>query len=1188
MKISTFLRSALLLSLLPLLFLSTEAPAQESAEWEYEAFHESVTPKDRSLHFYSQRSWPFGKIPGDARLRALGAMEKMPVYSDGLSSAAEDSWRQLGPYVIGGRVRSIAVHPTDGETLWIGAADGGVWKSTDGGASWSAHMQNENALSMGAVAVDPSNPEVLYAGTGELSSNTDAYTGAGVFKSTDGGETWTGSGLTTVGAFSRIIVHPSNGNIVYAGATKNNSGFYKSIDGGKSWNRTLNSAVSDIQINPENPDELWVALMTNGVRYSSDGGENFSNRSSGMGTGGATVTRVSIDVSRSNPSILYALSYETIGNGVFSRIYKSENSGASWTRVYNNDGGLNFLGAQGWYNNCISIKPDNPDHVVAGGVQMVRTINGGGTWNLIASGVHPDHHAFAYSTTDPNVLYNGNDGGMYRSDNGGNSFARINNGLAISQFYAMGIDQREDDLTYGGTQDNGTLTTESTNFGDILGGDGFWVAVDPVDETIIYAESQFGNVARIQNGRATSLVSTAPWPNAEDQVNWSAPLVLDPNDPERLFSGRRKLWVTFNPRAGRTAVQWTEASPEVRGNISALVVSPHDSKVIFLGSSQGLTWRTTNETQDWEDLSFGHGLPNRAVTNFIFSRTDPNTLYVSFSGFFTEHIFKTTDLGENWVPISAGLPDIPVNALELHPDDEQVIFAGTDLGMFITTDGGASWAVYNEGLPRVAIADLEVHLASKTLRAATHGRSMFERGIGGEPIELTPTITSPHGGEVWTGGTPSVLAWGGFTDPEGVRVEFTLDDGANWRELKTFVAGNAFRWNTVNANTQIARIRISGMSQPNQVAISNTFTIEPFSEGTLLNNDSKPTVPYGVAYDGEHLWTTDFGGNTLLKLDPETLDAVEVITLGPEAGDSLFTDLTYYPPRQTLFIHRLNSTTNPSAGGSILEVFRDGTVRGVWASPAGYPIGLAWLGDRNPDSEFNFLIGSDRDGEQRYYFYNPDDFDPNVNGVSSFFLERDVQIESGPRGMAADKGSVWQVITDFSGGTLQGAEANQFDIENISAQDPICSVTLAQAGSTINGRGVELDDRNNSLWLTDFGGNLYKVANCYTEPGPSDSGRSSSVEIAGVVQANLQVIGSRPNPFSGSSQVTFSIGTRDRLKVTLYDRQGRAVQQLADRTFEPGEHQITVEPGTLPSGEYTCEIMTSNGQRKGARLVYLR
>lgn len=1165
--------------------------------YDYETESPAVKPKARELYFYKMRAYPFGKIPQGARLNAIEQTEKMSRYSDSYVSLAESSWRQIGPTKVGGRVRSIAVHPTDGNTLWVGAADGGVWKSTDAGANWEPLMQNNNAIAMGALAVDPNNPSILYAGTGEMSSNVDAYTGAGMFKSEDGGNTWRVIGLTNVGSFARIVVHPNNSNVVWAAATKNNSGFYKSTDAGNSWRRILESATADITVNPQNPDELWIGLMTNGIRHSIDGGETFTTRNNGLGALGTTLNRISIQVAPSNPSIVYALAYETAGaSTTFSRIYKSQNSGRNWQSIFDNQ--PNFLGngagSQGWYNNVISVHPEDPNIVVAGGVSMVRTTNGGETWNSAGTTVHPDHHAMMYDPTNPNRLYEGNDGGMYVSQNAGASWTNISDGLSITQFYAMAVDQREDNVTYGGTQDNGTLTTNSEFYGDVLGGDGFYVAIDYTQPNLIYAEREHGQIYR--RTRSGS-IWTGPsidrgLPTGEADVNWSAPLVLDPKDPNRLYSGRHRLYVTFNPRDNGNSVSWLPVSPEMSGNISAIGISPHSSDVIFIGSARGVVMRTTTATEEWTNLSFGHGLPNRAVTDFAFSPTDPDIVYVSFSGFYTEHVYRSTDKGETWESISSGLPDIPINALAIHPTNESILFAGSDLGMFITVDGGSSWTVYNQGMPRVAVIDLEVHDELKVLRAATHGRSMFEIGIGGEAPEIAPSITSPHGGEVWVGTTQNVIAWGGIHDDRGVRVQYSLDDGQNWRELGYQVKGNTFRWHTVNKESFVARIRVISVTNPEISATSNTFTIEPFDRGAVLTTDSKPTVTYGIASDGKYLWTTDFNSNTLLKLDPETLDAVEEVKMGSAAGDSLFTDITYYPERNSLFVHRLNSTITPSAGGWLVEVSKTGEVLGLWRSPCGYPIGLAWLGAKNPDVPFLYV--ADRDGAQPIYFFDPAAFDPQgTDIIPTIQTTREIRIESGPRGAAADYGNIWQIITDFTGGTLQSATAISTDIDNlaIGKQPAICSVDLSSPLATsINARGVELDTVQNALWISDFAGNLYKVASCNTHPGISDSGDvPASVPTTGsAIPAGLELGQNSPNPFSTSTDISFTLPSAMQVRVQIYDMAGRLITTLADDRFEAGTQSIPFNSRSLPAGVYRYSLVLQNGAQVAKTMVLVK
>ena len=273
----------------------------------------------------------------------------------------------------------------------------------------------------------------------------------------------------------------------------------------------------------------------------------------------------------------------------------------------------------------------------------------------------------------------------------------------------------------------------------------------------------------------------------------------------------------------------------------------------------------------------------------------------------------------------------------------------------------------------------------------------------------------------------------------------------------------------------------------------------------------------------------------------------------------------------------------------LLEVNRDGSVRGEWRSPAAYPIGLAWLGELNPDSEYEYLVASDRDGLQRFYFYDPSGLNPGSGGVPSFFLEREVRVESGPRGMTADVNGLWHIVTDFTGGVLQSANVMRFGIENLSTQQPLCDVSLTSAlASTINARGVELDQRDKSLWITDFGGNIFKVASCFTPPGPSDSGYISTVSAPGNRAVGLEMIGAEPNPFSRSTALRFQLASADRVEIRLYDGHGRLVTTIAEQAFEAGEHRVQIEPKGLPAGAYHVEITTRSGARTATILYYLR
>ncbi len=1177
----TTLRASLLA--LALLLLPALLPAQMT----YETAERQMKPKKREIYFYGMRAYPFGKIPQNARMDAIGytASRMKPFGYGSRSMQAINQWRAIGPNDVGGRVRSVVAHPTDGRTLWIGAADGGVWKSTDQGETWKATMDRENAIAMGALAVDRQNPNVLYAGTGEMSSNIDSYTGAGVMKTTDGGDTWRPVGLTSVGAFSRIVVHPKNSNLVFAGATKNNGGFYRSTDAGITWTRTFEDPVSDVTVNPANENQLWIGTMSKGIYRSDDGGLSWAVKNFDLGVPGSTLARISVQCAPSSPNNLYALVYETQGSGTnathYSRIYKSSNSGDGWQIIYDNSPSnfLNSTGpAQGWYNNVIAVHPTDPNLVIAGGIDIVRTTNGGNNWQLIdtyaSSGApHPDQHAIAFDPADNQRVYLGNDGGMYRSENNGNNYQRKSKGLAITQFYAMGVDQKHPSKTYGGTQDNGTVTNLSSTYGEILGGDGFFVVVDPENSDIVYAENPNGDLWRINltNGARRYIMGGIP---SGDEAAWSAPLVADMKTPGTLWHGRHSVYVTYD-----RGESWIQTEATFNGLASAIGISQANPNVVYAGSDRGELFVTTTGGFSWTNLATAQGAPNRAITDLIPSLRDESTVYMSVSGFFTGHVFKSTDKGSSWSDISNGLPDIPVNALAIHPDDESIIYAGTDIGVFITLDGGKSWAAYSEGLPRVVVADLEIHLASRTLRLASHGRSMWEIDL--EKPSLPVAVVSPAGGEIWMGGTSQVISWNGFPDGAPLRIEFSLDDGERWGLLAENVAGTTFRWNVFDTAVINARIRVANMNDLSQSAISRSFTITKFQLGGVLGAGQVPSVPYGLVYDGEYLWATDFSTNKLLKLDRDKLTTSQVVTMSLTGGDSLFTDLAYHPGKGHFFIHKVANTVDTDPGGFIYEVDKNGAQIGRWESPCRYPTGLVYVPgiDGNPEQ----LVATDRNGVQNIYA-----LDVNNPATTLKTTPRQRRVTYGPRSATngPDGRTIYQAITDFTGEVLQNTTAEKFVLEN---QNLACSFPLTSplSSGVINARGIELDPRDSNLWVSDYEGNIYKIISCDgsskgTVPPPPLSVPGANIPAGMSLAQNI------PNPFTTVTRIAFTLPSAVSARLAVYDMNGREVAVLADGRFEAGEQYAEFDPAGLPSGVYRYTLRIDGGATLGRTMVFIR
>jgi photosystem II stability/assembly factor-like uncharacterized protein len=1101
-------------------------------------------PLQRDEAFRFPRAYPLERIPEGARLRALEQMHAMELKAGkAMPQALQPRWQPLGPFIVGGRIRTVVCHPTKSGWVYIGAAAGGVWRTTDGGQSWTPLFDQENSLSFGALAIDPNNPEVLYAATGEMSNNIDSYLGAGIFKSTDGGATWSPIGLTHVGAFSKILVHPKNSALVVAGATKSFAGFWRSTDAGRTWSRTFIGSVTDVSLNPADTAEFFIGVAGQGVYRSTDGGLTWRLQSTGLPS---SLGRVCVQQAPSNPAILYAL-VEQDGAGGTGAIYKSTDRGQSWQLSY--QGQSSFFNGQGWYDAYIVIHPTNPNLALAGGIDIFRTTDGGATWTNVTFGysggnVHVDQHAAAFDPTNPSIVYAGNDGGMYRSTDAGATWTAINNGLAVTQFYAMAIDQSQPNVNYGGTQDNGTLGNRGGNWAMVAGGDGFFVAVDHDNPNILYGEFPNGDLWKLNLATGSfQRITNGIDPN--DPGYWSAPLVMDPTNSQTLYHGRRRLYVTYNGGAS-----WQAISPPMTGQITAIGVSPADPAVIYIGSSRGEVWRTLDGGQTWEDVG-KNGIPNRFVTDFALSERDPAVVYVTLSGFGASHVWRSTDSGRSWHDIGFGLPDIPVNAIVLDPEEERHIFVGTDIGVFASLDGGATWFPYGTGLPRAPVVDLGIHFARRVLRAATHGRSMWEVPLPTEPI-TEPAITAPAGGEVFVVGSPVLISWYGFTAP--VRVEFSPDDGSTWELIADNVISTALRWIAPNRPTLWARIRVSSQADPQQVRVTPTFTLLERQRGSIIQQSAVVHVPYGIVSDGRGgLWTTSFYTPYLYKLNAATLQVEKEVRI--PGGDSLYTDLTMDRATGRLYIHKLNGTASGSSG-TILVMDTSGRLLQQYPSPARYPTGIAFFGGS--------LIVAERDGQQQLYVVEP------TSGQLQRTYPNPFRVPLGPRGLTSDDTSLYQVSTNFSGNSLIAAYLLQHPLpEPTAVTDSL--LLVSQRGTPLNARGVEYDPSDGGFWITDFGGNIYKIAGFRTlvsVPQPPEQPRAQ------------RYLALAPQP--AAEKVSLWLRCDERLagkwlRIELREPLGRTLSTLAEGPAETLCGQLWTSSLThWAAGSYWCLLYANN------------
>ena len=719
-------------------------------------------PLLREQEFYRQRAFPYESIPDGARINAIQQMEqmaKMPK-SQAAIQAQQPEWKNIGPFKVGGRVKSIVHHPKKEGYVFIGAAAGGIWKTTSSGLDWTPLFDYENGIAFGALAIDINHPDTMYAGTGEAVNGGNSYLGAGCFKTTDGGQTWKVIGLTQVGAFSKLYVHPKNSNLIYAGAIKRGQGFYKSVNGGDSWKQTNDKPVTDITINPEDENELFIGISGEGIFYSNDAGETWTARNTGISEG---IGRVSVQFAPSNTNILFSL-MEINSNGV---IYKSTDRGNNWSNSYRGD--ASFFNNQGWYDNHIEVHPTNPNIVIAGGIDIWRTSDGGSNWRNVTNGysggtTHVDQQSACFDPLNPNIVYIGNDGGMYSSIDGGVNWRNINNGLQITQFYAMAIDDSKENVNYGGTQDNGTVGIRGDDWSGVAGGDGFSVVIDNKNPELIYGEYYNGSLWRINFGSGEYKTITNGIPS-DDAGLWHSPLIMDQEGT--LYHGRGAIYFSFDK-----GDSWFPLTEKNSSKYSTLAVSHVDPLIIYGGCENGDVFATTDGGGEWNNVA-KNGLISRYVTDIATSYLDAGTAYVSFSGYGMPHLFKTTNYGQNWVNLGNDLPDVPVNAIAIHPYnlDEKVIYVGTDIGVFATFDGGVSWLPFGKKLARSPVTDLRFRKTSAfypnlVLRAATHGRSMWEVPISNDIVTEPEITSSPAGGEIYVSGSRQTISWYGFT-PSG-------------------------------------------------------------------------------------------------------------------------------------------------------------------------------------------------------------------------------------------------------------------------------------------------------------------------------------------------------------------------------------------------------------------------------------
>lgn len=685
-------------------------------------------------------------------------------------------WREVGPYR-GGRVTTVAGVPDKPMLYYMGATGGGVWKTENAGTTWE-NISDEyfKVGTIGAVAVAESDPNVLYVGTGESPiRGVTTSQGDGMWKSTDAGKTWTHIGLEKSGQIAKIEIHPGNPDIVWVAVQgqiwgpNEERGVFRTSDGGNSWEHVLqvsaNTGASDLSLDPTNPRILYAAMWNHGrkpwfihsggtdggIYKSTDGGDSWSKLTGGLPE---MVGKIGVDVSASNPDRIYALIEAEPEKG---GLWRSDDGGETWSLI----NGHRVLHTRAWYYIHVTADPVDEDTVYVLNVPLMKSVDGGSTWEKMTT-PHGDHHDHWINPYNNKNMINANDGGATVTFDGGETWSSIMN-QPTAQFYRVTTDNLEPFRIYGGQQDNSTvaITSQSLHGGigvedyfAVGGGESAHIAFDPDDPTLIYATTINGTLTEYDH--STQLTRyIIPFPelvygkdsrDLKYRTNWNAPVAVSPHDPAIIYYGTQMVlrstdrgasWTEFSPDLTRNdpEKQGRNGGPLTPENVGAefyntifyIVESPHEQGLVWVGSDDGLVHIKRDGNSEWEDVSPGH--PGEAMINAIeISPHDKATAYLAVTGYklndFKPYIYKTTDYGKHWKRIDKGLPqDAFVRVVRADPAQRGLLYAGTELGMYVSFNDGENWQSLDLNLPPVPITDLA--LRHDKLVAATQGRGFW-------------------------------------------------------------------------------------------------------------------------------------------------------------------------------------------------------------------------------------------------------------------------------------------------------------------------------------------------------------------------------------------------------------------------------------------------------------------------------
>ncbi len=708
-------------------------------------------------------------------------------------------WRGIGPTIMGGRVADLAVLESNPAVFYVGTATGGVWRTTSNGASWESLFDAQPTSSIGDITLSQTNPNLIWVGTGEPQNRQSSPWGNGVYRSTDAGRSWQHMGLDDTKHISRIRINPTNNEVVYVAAVghlwgaNEDRGVFRTTDGGQSWEKVLyvdeNTGAIDLVMAPGDPQTLFAAMYQrrrtgfgfngggpgSGIYRTTDGGESWRELTNGLPQG--IMGRIGLDIYRGDGNMVFAIVEADLRGGrgpgpqaqqqqgnQENGVYRSMDRGDTWEH-------LSTTNNRPMYYSQIRVDPNDPDRIYLGGSRLYRSSDGGRTFTPDAAvGLHPDHHALWINPNNSNHLIMGSDGGLSTSWDRSDTWRQMRN-LPIAQFYQIGVNMESPYHVCGGLQDNGSWCAPSatqSNQGirnrdwyNVGGGDGFYNVIDPNDPTIMFNESQGGNIRRVDlNAMEKRRIRAVPRPDEDGKkrnyrFNWNAPIVISAHNSSTIYHGGNHLLKSTD--RGTT---WQEISPDLTkaidrseleimemrenrmlsrhdgissyGNITTIGESPLNADLIYVGTDDGNVQLTRDGGTTWNDITDRvRNLPEKTyVTKVLPSRFDEATVYATFDGHrnddYAAYVYVSEDYGRNWRAITNELPDgWSVNVITEHPRSRNLLFLGNEIGVYFSIDRGEHWVRLKNNLPTVPVDDIVVHPRENDLVLGTHGRGVW-------------------------------------------------------------------------------------------------------------------------------------------------------------------------------------------------------------------------------------------------------------------------------------------------------------------------------------------------------------------------------------------------------------------------------------------------------------------------------